>query len=84
MVEKKCAKPKCDGETLRKIELESSWTIEKYYCPKCGHQYIVPTNLGKTAQVAPIALVSVAGVKILYQLLADDHASFEDDDFGQT
>lgn len=68
--EKKCAKPRCPG-VLRKIEVESSWTIEKYHCSSCGHLYVVPTGLGKAAQVAPIA---TAGVMIASFLLAHDHS----------
>lgn len=75
MIEKKCAKPNCQNQPLRKIEIESSLTIEKYYCPKCGHVYHVPTKVGKTVQVAPLSLVSLGLIKIVADVLHGHHTN---------
>lgn len=73
--QKTCAKPACSGASLRQIEVESSWTIEKYYCTNCGHIYIVPTSVGKAVQVAPLVTTGL----LLTALLSGGDTEIPDD-----
>jgi hypothetical protein len=47
------------------MSLESTWTAQKFFCPKCGRIYAVPTTLGKLAQVAPLASIGIFAVSLL-------------------
>ena len=53
----KCEMPSCPDIPLVKLENESTWTAERFYCPKCGRIYFITTTTGKVAQVAPLALL---------------------------
>lgn len=66
--EKKCERPGCTG-TLIKLEHESTWTVEKYYCSNrsCGRVYAIPTTTGKLAQLAPLALIGGVAWGVLTQ-----------------
>lgn len=55
----KCVNYKCEREDLQEVEAESTWTMKKFFCPKCGKAYGVPTNVGKVAQVSGIVTAAV-------------------------
>lgn len=63
--DKTCIVPKCHDATLTKIELESSYTVERYACHKCGRLYTVPTTAGKVNQLAGLASIGLLGVALL-------------------
>ena len=67
MKEKRCINPHCANATLIRMDLESTWTLEKFFCPnaKCGRIYVVPTITGKITQVAPLASMGIFAVSLL-------------------
>ncbi|MGA0560770.1 hypothetical protein ACO2Q8_29160 [Larkinella sp. VNQ87] len=71
----KCAKAACNGEPLKEIELENTWTVKKYICPKCDHVYVVSTKIGKVSQVAPIVTGTAIVASILNGIFGDGHHS---------
>ena len=56
---KVCVVAKCEREPLKEIEAESTWTMKKFFCPKCGRGYGVVTKTGKATQVATLVTASV-------------------------
>jgi hypothetical protein len=62
-----CIAPACYGAPLIKIDLESTWTLERCYCanPNCGRIYAVHTTVGKIIQIAPLALIASLALTIL-------------------
>jgi hypothetical protein len=66
MTEKKCEVPTCKAR-LVKMEHESTWTIERYYCsnPKCGRVYNIATTTGKVAQLGGLASLGLLALGIL-------------------
>ena len=62
---KTCEMPGCSGVALIRSGLESSWTVEKYQCPNCNRTYQVQTGVGRTAQVAPLAIFGMLAVSLL-------------------
>jgi hypothetical protein len=65
-MEKKCERPGCNG-TLVKLQNESTWTSEKFYCsePKCGRPCHIATKTGKLAQLAPLASFGLLAVALI-------------------
>ena len=68
MRKKTCVLPACQNQELTDMALESSWTVTKCYCIKCGRIYMIPTTVGKASQVAPLL---TAGVILTSVLTAD-------------
>ncbi len=64
-----CITPKCEKADLQEIELESSLTLKKFFCPKCGRVYGVLTPTGKATQVAPLITASVILSKCLFAVV---------------
>jgi hypothetical protein len=60
-----CIRPACNKTALKVIELESSLSATRYFCPECGRQYTSPTTLGKVAQVAPLVSVGLIATAII-------------------
>jgi len=69
--QKRCPLPNCDA-TLERINVESSWTVEKYFCPSHKRIFVVPTTMGKVAQVTPTALAAVVALKLALTVLGGD------------
>lgn len=63
--EKRCEVAACESAELVRINLESSWTMEKLFCPKCRRIYVVPTTLGKVTQVASLATIGIFALSLL-------------------
>ncbi|MFN8344211.1 MAG: hypothetical protein U0X91_04370 [Spirosomataceae bacterium] len=69
--------PKCEHENLVEIETESTWTLKKYFCPKCGRPYGVVTKIGKTAQIAGIVTASVILTNFAMSIFHGDAESID-------
>jgi hypothetical protein len=68
----KCEMPSCPNIPLVKLENESTWMVEKFYCPKCGRTYHIATWTGTVAQGAPLAVIG--GVVLTLVTHDWDHA----------
>lgn len=66
MTQKRCEVPSCKA-ALVKMEHESTWTMEKYYCsnPKCGRVYSIATTTGKVSQLSGLASLGLLALGIL-------------------
>jgi hypothetical protein len=84
---KKCTSPGCKDTPLVKSEIESSLSVERWECPRCGKPYNCPTTLASTAQVATAAsALSIVGTFALHLLTEDwdsaiEHAADNLDEF---
>lgn len=64
-----CVVAKCEKEPLKEIEAESTWTMKKFFCPKCGRGYGVMTKAGKATQVATLVTASVMVANLAWGVL---------------
>ncbi len=61
-----CIRPDCQDTELTEVEIESSLTMRKLCCLKCGRSYFMPTKVGKVAQVAPLITAGVIVGSLLF------------------
>ena len=52
---KRCNSPACQGTALRRSDIESSLSVERWDCPRCGKPYHCPTALTPITQAASTA-----------------------------
>jgi len=65
-----CPNPQCNKAALQDVPLESTLTLQKLFCPKCGRAFGRVTNTGKAAQVAPLITAVVMTSKLLITVTA--------------
>lgn len=76
---RRCINAKCNGAELIPVEIESSLSLLRFDCPKCGRPYTCPTKLAKAAQVATVAsALSIAATFAINILTGDLDVSFDD------
>lgn len=69
---KTCTSPPCQGTALRRSDIESSLSVERWDCPRCGKPYHCPTALASTAQVAStVSALSIAATFALHLMTMD-------------
>ena len=67
-----CSSPKCQGTPLVKSSIESSLSIERWECPRCGRPYNCPTTLASVSQVAGTASALAIAGSILLRVFTGD------------
>lgn len=75
---KRCISPKCQGAPLMKSSMESSLSVERWECPRCGRPYNCPTTLTSVSQVAGTAsAIAIAGSILLRAFTGDWQGAIE-------